>query len=178
MTINAVNFHNIKLESCTTSKQEDISVSWVNRLSVFYTSCWLNVMSRLQPVLSQFPVFMHYWWGWYHTVVCSLLSMLTCSFTDAHYNQTKPLSFIHILFYVRFFLENLYNNRVSSEWICPLRQRQEAQRNQNKTCEFKWLKTGSLTGCDTQYTGVKGKHTQVLCFEYMRFCSSFIMLWQ
>lgn len=26
------------------------------------TSLWLNVMSRMQPVLSRFPVVMHYWW--------------------------------------------------------------------------------------------------------------------
>lgn len=58
--------------------------------SEFNTSHWLNVMSRLLRVLSQFPVFMHYWWRWYHTraSVCSLSSHVLLN-TPTLISQTR-----------------------------------------------------------------------------------------
>lgn len=84
--------HQIKLTSASHANVtgEFLGLQSEGAVSAQRTSRWLNVMSRLPPVLSQFPVYMHYWWRLVSHARQCLLPVLTCSFEATHCLWTKP----------------------------------------------------------------------------------------
>lgn len=80
-------------------------------------------MSRLQPVLSQFPIFMHYWWRLVSHASRCLLPLLTCSFEDAPLKQDKRWNIFIVWMPFHFTYAKVMRDNCKLEWLETKRQK-------------------------------------------------------